>query len=171
MQRRLHSAYVLLGLLFMTACASVIPTPNDFPPPPMTPIVEFPTLLAGTATPPALPKPIFPDDMSEARTLLLILKISVSAGDSGAIAAHVKYPIQVRVNGQPTTISSAAEFERNYDGIFTRQLLDVIAGLNEKDAELQLDGVKAAGGVLWLQQFCTDAACTKGQFLITRINN
>jgi hypothetical protein len=137
----------------------------------MTPIVEFPTMPPVSPTPPPLPKPIFPGDLSEARTVLLILKVSVSAGDSGAVAERVKYPIQVRVNGQPTTIASAAEFERNYDGIFTPQLLDAISGADENDVELQLDGVKAAGGVLWLQQFCVDAACSKGQFLITRINN
>lgn len=128
-------------------------------------------MLPVTPTPPLLPKPIFTDDMGEARTLLLILKVSAAAGDSGSVADHVKYPIQARVNGQPTTISSPAEFERNYDGIFTRQFLEALAGADENDVELRLDGVKAAGGVLWLQQFCEDPLCTKGQFLITRINN
>jgi hypothetical protein len=137
----------------------------------MTPIVEFPMTLPSMPTPRPLTKPIFADDMSDARTLFLILQVGMSAGDSASIAERVLYPIRVRVNGQPTTILSAAEFERNYAAIFSKALQEAIAGADENDLELQLDGIKAAGGALWFQQFCADAACAQGQFLVTQIDN
>ena len=171
MPLRYQSPYLVLALLFAAACTPWPPTPNDFPPAPMTPIVEFPTMLPATATPRPLTKPIFPDDMSEARTLFLILQVGMSAGDSASFAERVLYPIQVRVNGQAGTISSAAEFERNYDQIMNQQLQAAISGSDENDLVLTLDGVKAAGGALWFNQFCADAACTQGKFLITQINN
>jgi hypothetical protein len=86
--------------------------------------------------------------MSDARTLFLILQVGMSAGDSASIAERVLYPIQVRVNGQPTMISSAAEFERNYAGIVNKELQEAMAGADENDLELQLDGIMAAGGAL-----------------------
>ena len=116
-------------------------------------------------------KPIFADDMTDARTFFLILKVSMTAGDSTTLAERVLYPIRVRVNGQQTTILSAADFERNYQGIFNDQLQQAIAGADENDLELQLDGIKAVDGALWFNQFCTDPACTRGEFLITQINN
>ncbi len=109
--------------------------------------------------------------MASARTFFLIMKVSMAAGDRTSVAESVSYPIQVRVNGQPTTMLSPAAFEDNYDSIFSPQLQQTIAAADENDLELQLDGITAVDGVLWLNQFCADPACTRGEFLITRINN
>ena len=163
--------YMVAGLLLAAACSPVRPTPNDFPPPPLTPIVEFPTGPASTATPRPIAKPIFTDDMADARTFFLILKVAVTAGDSTSIAERVLYPIQVRVHGQPTTISSPAEFERSYDSIFSRAVQEAIGSADENDLVLTLDGIQAADGLLWFGQFCADPPCLKGEFLITQIDN
>ena len=158
-----HIPYLVLGLLVAAACGPLLPTPDDFPEPPMTPIVEFPTMLPSTPTPRPMTKPIFADDMADARTFFLILKVGMSAGDSTSFAERVSYPIQVRVNGQPTTILSAEEFESNYEGIFTDEFQRAIAAADEDDVELQLDGIKAAGGALWFNQFCADACLHGGR--------
>lgn len=171
MPHRRQPPVLWFALLFAAACVPLLPTPDDFPEPPMTVIVEFPTTLPATPTPRPLIKPVFSDDLEKARTFFLILKVGMSAGDSGLIAERIYYPIEVRVNGRPTTIQSQAEFERNYAGIFSAQLQADIAGANEQDVQLGLDGIKAADGALWFNQFCADAACTQGQFLITMINN
>jgi hypothetical protein len=163
--------YLAWVMLLVCACTPLLPTPDDFPEPPMTPIVDFPTPRPATSTPRPMTKPIFADDMADASTFFLILQVSMSAGDSTSIAERVLYPIQARVNGQPTTIASAADFERNYDGIFDSRLQEAIASADENALELQFDGIKAAGGVLWFDQFCADPACTQGKFLITRIDN
>jgi hypothetical protein len=116
-------------------------------------------------------KPIQPDDMDDARTLLLLLQVGIAAGDSGLLAERVLYPIQVRLQGQPATIASASELEANYDVIFDSKFRETILSAEDDDVKLMLDGVQAAGGALWFNQFCTDAACSESQFLITQINN
>jgi hypothetical protein len=137
----------------------------------MTPIIDSPTTMPSTPTPQPMTKPIFADQMADAGAFILILKVGMAAGDLTAIAERILYPIQVRVNGQPMTIRSVAEFERHFGGIFNDHLQQVIAGAGQNDLELQLDGIKAADGALWFNQFRVDGACTQDKFLITRINN
>jgi hypothetical protein len=149
-----------------------MPTPDDFPPPPWTQIVEFPTpAFPPTSVPRPRVKPIFPDDVEEARTLLLLLQVGIAAGDSGLIAERVLYPIEVPVNGQPTTISSASALEDSYDAIFHLRFRDSILAATDADVKLMLDGVQVADGALWFNQFCMDSTCAESQFLITQINN
>jgi hypothetical protein len=109
--------------------------------------------------------------MAEARTFFLLLKVAMTAGDSGMVAERVLYPIQVKLGGQATMIQTAAEFEENYDRIMDEPFRTALLGADEADLILTFDGVKAADGALWLSQFCADAACSDGQFLITQINN
>lgn len=171
MANRRERFFLAWVMLLATACAPLRPTPDDFPEPPLTPIVEFPTPRPSTATPRPMTKPIFADDMADASTFFLILQVSMTAGDSTSIAERVLYPIQARVNGEPMIIASAAEFERVYDAVFDSKMQEAIANPGENALELQLDGIKAAGGALWFNQFCADPACTQGKFLITRIDN
>lgn len=107
---------------------------------------------------------------SQSPCLVLVLLFAAS-GDSSAMTGHVLYPIEVRVNGQLTVVPSAAEFDRQYAGIFTSRLQEALLEAEEGDLALQLDGIMAAGGVLWFNQFCADAACTQDEFLITQINH
>ena len=116
-------------------------------------------------------KPIYPVDMAEARTLLLLLQVAFAAGDSGLVAEHVLYPIAVRVNGQPATIASPSALEASYDAIFHLKFRESILEAQDDDVKLMLDGVQVADGALWFNQFCTNSTCSESQFLITQINN
>jgi hypothetical protein len=159
-------------LLASAACAPLPPTPDDFPQPPWTPVVEFATFaLPPTALPRPRIKPIFATDMDDARTFFLLVKIAMAAGDSSMVAERILYPIQVTLNGKPATIGSAAEFDRDFQTIFDPDAVDAVFAANESDLVLLPGGVKAADGVLWFNLFCADPACTKAEFLITQINN
>ncbi|HEY5983506.1 MAG TPA: hypothetical protein VIU38_08530 [Anaerolineales bacterium] len=164
---------VIAALLLLTsACVPILPTPDDFPPPPWTPIVEFPTPAAPpTATLAPRLRPILPSDMGEARTLFLLTQVAITAGDSGLVAERVLYPITVDLDGRPTTISSASSFEEAYPTIFHGRLQDAILRASEDDLVLMPDGIRAADGALWFNLYCVDPACTESRFLITRINN
>jgi hypothetical protein len=116
-------------------------------------------------------KPIYADDMDEARTLLLLLQVAFAAGDSGLVAERVLYPIVVPVNGQPTTIASASELLASYDTIFHPRFRESILKAEDDAVKLTLYGVEVADGALWFNQFCTDSTCSESQFLITQINN
>lgn len=159
----------LVVLFLSLACATIIPTPNDFPPPPMTVIVEnFPTPFVTTTIEPR-PVMITQEKMLDAHTFQLILVTRIAAGDSIGIAETVKYPITVDIDG-PVVISTADEFENYYDRIFTD---DVIAALNETNEEslvLLPEGVRVGRGEIWFNLYCVDLTCSDTQFLITQIN-
>lgn len=167
---RFRSLPLVLLMVLLAACLPLPTAPEDVPPQ-VTPIVEFPTVPAPTATPRPALKPIFADDMLEARTTFLIIQTSMAAGDWSGIAARVLYPIDVLVEGSTMTIESPGEFEQYFGAIFTKSLQEAILAADEEDLIQMLDGIRAADGHLWLNQFCADAACSQGQFLITQINN
>jgi hypothetical protein len=69
---------IVLAVFLMTGCG-LLPTPDDFPPPPMTVIVEIPQVTATTTLEPRM-RPILPDDLQDAETFFLILKTSMDGG-------------------------------------------------------------------------------------------
>lgn len=166
------SMCLALSVLLVTSCSSRYP-PHDVPPPaPLTPIVEFPTfVLPATPAPRPRIQPIFTNDLEDARTFFLILKIAMTAGDSATVAGNVLYPIEVNVNGVVTTVASAAEFEQSYAAIFDPDLQAAIMAADEQDLRLMPGGVSAADGALWFNLLCLDAACSETGFRITAINN
>jgi hypothetical protein len=161
---------MILCALLLTACTL---KPNDFPPPPpeMTVIVEFPPATPLPPTPTPSPKFIMSEDISDAETFFLILKTATMAGDDQAVASRVYYPINVRVNGQMTTIHDESEFLENYDQIFNATIVNTLTATGESDLSNLPDGIRVGNGELWFGLFCPDAACREPVFLITRINN
>jgi hypothetical protein len=158
--------FVLVFILLLSlACATIIPTPNDFPPPPMTVIVEFPNVTA-VPTFELLPHPITSEKMLDAQTFFLILKTRVLSGDNVGISETVKYPLAVGAN----VISTADEFVANYNEIFTGDIMTALSDTSEEDLTFSPDGVHVGNAAIWFNLFCVDAACSDTQFLITQIN-
>ncbi len=158
--------------LFAAACSQIIPTPDDFPPPPSTPIVELPT-PAGAPTVAPLPRlhMILPADMEQARSFFLMMKVAATAGDDRGIAYRVRYPIGVRIRGQAITIGSEDEFILHYRELFNDSMLQALSGIDEQDLSLTPDGIRAGNGLFWFNLFCMDLTCSRTDFLITQINN
>jgi hypothetical protein len=160
---------LLLVVIFLTGCGS-IPTSNDFPPPPpMTPIVEFPQVTV-TATIEPRTRPILPNDIQDAETFFLIIKTSVAAGDDMGIAKLVKYPIRVRMNAQEIVLKDQREFLDQYEKIFDEGFINVLFEIDESDLTLLPNGMQVGNGELWFNYFCVDLTCSDMQFLITQIN-
>jgi hypothetical protein len=158
----------LLAAIFLAGCGA-LPTPDDFPPPPMTPIVEWPQVTP-TITLELNPRLILPADMDEAETFLMIVKTSLAAGDDVGIAERVKYPIRVRFGGQETMLNDQDEFLDQYEKIFDQGFVTMLFNIDESNLILLPNGVQVGNGELWLNYFCVDLACSDSQFLITQIN-
>ncbi|MFN8380368.1 MAG: hypothetical protein U0V02_00420 [Anaerolineales bacterium] len=155
----------LIVLFLSLACATIIPTPNDFPPPPMTVIVELPNVTA-VPTFELLPRPITSEKMLDAQTFFLILKTRALSGDDFGIAETVRYPLAVGAN----VIATTDEFVANYNEIFTDTVMAVLTNTSEEDLVLLPDGVRVGQGEIWFNLFCVDEACSDTQFLIIQIN-
>ncbi len=154
----------------MAACASIRPTPNDFPPPPSTVIVEFPTPGLATATLEPRLRPITEEKMPDARTFFLILTTRALSGDSYGIAESVKYPIAVELHVM-TMIAGPDDFLAHYDQIFNTRIVDALTDADEDDLIYLPEGIRIGHGEIWFNLFCTDPTCVDSQFLITQINN
>ncbi len=116
----IRKVLVLVGF-FLTGCG-LIPTPNDFPPPPpMTVIVELPQVTATTTIEPRM-LPILSNDMQDAETFFLIVKTSLVAGDDAGISERVKYPIRVSLDGQEIILNTQSDFSTNTKRYLTRRL-------------------------------------------------
>jgi hypothetical protein len=157
----------LLCALFLSACGSIFPTPNDFPPPTVI-IEDFPTMLV-TSTIEPRPAMITQDDMQEANNFALILLTRVVSGDSLGVTEMVKYPITINLD-TPMVITSVEEFEQNYDRIFNDELIAVIANISDADLTLLPEGIRVGQGEIWLNMYCVDLTCSDTEFFITQIN-
>jgi hypothetical protein len=174
---------ILLFPLLIMACGFIVPTPNDFPPPPptyltgiaksppATVIVEFPR---GTASPTYEPRPslnLQGNTLDDARTFLLILKVQVASGDVYGFAESVHYPIQVKLKGNMTTISTRDEFVQNASSILNDKIIGALNNADKNKWVIMPEGIRVGNGELWIGPFCMDAACKDTELLITQINN
>jgi hypothetical protein len=159
---------ILLAAFFMTGCG-LLPTPDDFPPPPMTVIVEIPQVTATTSLEPRM-RPILPDDLQDAETFFLIVKTSMAAGDNVKIAESVKYPVRVTMGGQEILLKDQREFLDQYETIFDQEFINTLFEMDETNLTLLPNGVRLGNGELWFKSFCVDPSCSDAQFRITQIN-
>ena len=160
---------MVLVLFFITGCG-VLPTPDDFPPPPpMTSIVEWPQVTPTTTLEPRM-RPILSNDMQDAETFFLIVKTSLAAGDDLKIAESIKYPVRVKLGGQEFLLKDQPEFLDQYETIFDQGFTTALFEMDETNLTLLPDGVQVGRGELWFNYFCMDVSCSEAQFLITQIN-
>lgn len=161
--------YILLFGLMLLACSTLVPTPDDFPPPPMTVIVELPIVTPTTTIEPRLAL-ITPEKMADAQSFYLMLVTKVTAGDSAGIAEMVKYPLTVQVNGE-MVISTAEDFDHYYKDIFNDRVMKALSDTSESNLTLLPEGVRVGQGEIWFNLYCVDLTCSDTQFLITQVNN
>ena len=159
---------IILAAFFMTGCG-LLPTPNDFPPPPVTVIVEIPQVTATTTLEPRM-RPILPDDLQDAETFFLIVKTSMAAGDDVRIAESVKYPIRVTMDGQSILLKDPREFLDQYETIFDQDFINTLFEMDETNLTLLPNGIQVGNGELWFNYFCVAPSCSDAQFRITQIN-
>ena len=160
---------IIVAVFIMTGCG-LLPTPNDFPPPPpMTVIVEIPQVTATTTLEPRM-RPILPDDLQDAETFFLIVKTSMAAGDNLKVAESIKYPIRVIMSGQEILFKDQREFLDQYETIFDQDFINTLFEMDETNLTLLPNGVRLGNGELWFNYFCVDLSCSDSQFRITQIN-
>jgi len=154
-------------LLFLVSCGpvqtatAVPPTEilNQYPTPLPTPTLAVNTRLIGEA------------EKEEAYNFFYEQKIHVTLGEYEHFAEEIRYPITVKVDGQPKTFIFAAEFEANFEKIFSQQAIQEFISTDESALTFSDRGVKVANGIIWFDLICMDPACTEAEFLITEINN
>lgn len=150
---------VIIGLL-LVACGPSQPVLVD----------QYPTMLP-TPTLAVITKSIGMEEKEEAFHFLYELKNLMALGEYEHFAEEIRYPITVNVNGQAKTFIYAAEFEANFDKIFSEEVIQRFISTDESELIFSPNGVKVLDGILWFNLICMDPACEEAEFLITEINN
>lgn len=155
-----------LLVFVLAACApsqltTVIPTeiPDQYPTP-----LPTPTLASIT-------KPIAEEEKEEAFNFFYELKNNMALGEYEHIAEEIRYPMTVQVDGQPKTFVYVAEFEANFEKIFSEEVIQKLISTDESELTFTEQGVKVANGIMWFDLVCLDPNCENAEFLITEINN
>ena len=154
-------------LIFLAACTpsqintAMTPTEvlNQYPTP-----LPTPTLAVTT-------KHIDEAEKEEALNFFYELKNKMALGEYEHFAEEIRYPITVKVDGQPKTFVYAAEFEANFEQMFPEALIQRFISTDESELAFTEQGVKVADGIVWFDLICLDPSCENAEFLITEINN
>lgn len=157
-------------LLFVVSCGPVRPTQ---PAPVLTPteiINQYPTLMP-TPTLAVLTKPIDEAKKEEAFNYFYEQKNKMALGEYEHFAEEIRYPITVKVDGQPKTYIYAAEFTADFQKIFSKEMIQRFISTDESELTFTPSGVRVADGIIWFDLICMDSACEEAEFLITQINN
>lgn len=153
--------FVFVFVLFLVACGSSQPA---------MPITVYPTQLP-TPTLAVQTKSIEEDEKEEAFNFFYELKNKMALREYEHFAEEIRYPITVTVNGNPKTFIYVAEFEQNFENIFTEEIIQKFIATDESELTFTPKGVKVANGILWFDLICMDPACEDAEFFITGINN
>lgn len=148
-----------LAFIF-AACAPAAPTTAD----------QFPTPLP-TPTLAVLTREIDEEEKEEAYEFLYEMKNNLALGEYEHFAEEIRYPITVKVDGQPKTFVYIAEFEDQIEKIFSEENINFLTAMDESDLTFTPNGVKVADGIIWFDLICQDAECEEAEFMITEINN
>ena len=75
------------------------------------------------------------------------------------VAAFVRYPIVVRIDGHKRTIGSSAAFIKAYDQIMTPDIVAAVKGQKYEDLFVNYQGVMFGDGEVWINGICLDRQC------------
>ncbi|HEU0293943.1 MAG TPA: hypothetical protein VFR47_14480 [Anaerolineales bacterium] len=149
---------VMIGL-FLVACG---------PPQPVF-VDQYPTLLP-TPTLAVITKPIGMDEKEEVFDFFYELKNLMALDEYEHFAEEIRYPITVNVDGQAKTFIYVAEFEADFEKIFSEDVIQRFISTDESELIFTQNGVKVPDGIIWFNLICMDSACEEEEFLITEIN-
>lgn len=103
------------------------------------------------------------------RTAFDALQRGVAAHDAAAVAALVRFPIEVNPGRAPTTIASPGQFIAQYDRIVTPAIAAVVARQSWDTLFVNAQGVMLGDGEVWLGGECADKDCTALQVRVITI--
>jgi hypothetical protein len=149
--------------LWLFACA---------PPPATAPVFvdQYPTMFP-TPTLAVNSKPIGDEEKEQAFDFFYELKNNMALGKYEHFAEEIRYPITVEVEGEPKTFIFVAEFEANFEKVFSEDMIRKFISTDESELTFTPDGVKVADGIVWFDLICMDPVCEEAEFLITEIDN
>ncbi len=95
------------------------------------------------------------------------LQKAVATNDKDAVAAMVRYPMTVQVDGEKVVIENASRFKQYYGKLLPPDTAHAISDAHYTDVRMNNEGVML--GSAWMNGVCKDAACTDVDIKIATI--
>ena len=89
---------------------------------------------------------------------------AVASGDRNAVAALVRYPLEVTVEGSRMSIRDAAAFVQDYDRILTPAIARVITTQKYSELVVNQQGVMFGNGETWVNGICKPGSADCSEF-------
>lgn len=96
---------------------------------------------------------------------------AVAAGDKQDVAAFIRYPIRVTIDGQKTVIRSPRAFVQRYDAIMTPAIVGAIKNQHYGDLFVNDQGVMFGNGQAWLDAVCLDRKCDQSVIQVVTLQD
>ena len=93
------------------------------------------------------------------RKAMVDLQKAVAANDRAGVAAMVRYPMTVDIDGTKVVIKNESRFKQYYDKLITPDTAQVIADTQYAGVLIGGHGVALGNGEVGIEGSCKDAAC------------
>lgn len=110
-------------------------------------------------------------DADQYETLFNHLQRGVAANDAAAVAALMRYPLNVHVGGNKRSVADAATFQRDYSRIITPEIAKVIAEEKFDGLFVNGQGVMLGSGQVWMNGKCLDKECSKADAKVVTVQD
>jgi hypothetical protein len=84
---------------------------------------------------------------------------AVATGSKEDVAAFIRYPIKVTIDGQTKVIRSPDAFVKQYDRIMTPDIVKAVKDQTYGDLFVNDQGVMFGNGQVWLDAVCIGSKC------------
>jgi hypothetical protein len=84
---------------------------------------------------------------------------AVAAGREQDVAAFIRYPIKVTIDGRTKVIRSPDAFIKQYDGIMTPDIVNAVKNQAYGDLFVNDQGVMFGDGQVWMDAICIGSKC------------
>ena len=84
---------------------------------------------------------------------------AVASGHKEDVAAFIRYPIKVTIDGQTKVIRSPDAFVKQYDRIMTPDIVKAVKDQTYGDLFVNDQGVMFGNGQVWLDAVCIGSKC------------
>ncbi|NIF58021.1 hypothetical protein F3J27_00880 [Enterobacter sp. Ap-916] len=97
-------------------------------------------------------------------------KTQIAAQNKAEVAKLISYPIKIALAGKKVQIKTPQQFIKNYDAIFTPDLVAVVNAQKYQDLFANYQGLAIGKGQIWFSGICQDNQCKKSTVLVIGIN-
>lgn len=98
-------------------------------------------------------------DAESYREVFSSLQAGVRKGDRQAVAALLRFPLNVRINDKRRTIVNERAFLQVYDQIVTPNVSAAIDQERWESVTVSSKGIMIGGGAAWINGICRDSMC------------